>query len=330
MSLAVRDVAPRPGPYAADPTALYARMLLIRRFEERLSLLFSENRLPGDVHLSIGQEAVAVGFCALLEASDFVAGSHRAHGLAIAKGVPLAPLLAELLGRGAGLCGGKGGSMHIAHRESGFLGAFPVVGAAPPLAAGAALTAKRERSGAVSAVFLGDGALNQGLTMETMNLAAVWRLPLIFVLENNGWAETTRVSDAFAIQPLARRADGFGIPARTIDGQDLEQVLSAAEWALGLVRLDKGPAFVECLTERFRGHYEGDPGGYRSAEEEEAARARDPLPLYAERVSLEPAAADELEAALAALLDIAVAEAEAQPVPALACLTGGVFDEGAR
>jgi TPP-dependent pyruvate/acetoin dehydrogenase alpha subunit len=253
--------------------------------------------------------------CSHLKRSDLVTGSHRAHGLALAKGVPMVPLLSELLGRRGGLCGGRGGSMHIAHAESGFLGAFPVVGASVPLAVGAALSAKLRATGAVSVTFFGDGALNQGATLEALNLAAVWKVPVVFVLENNGWAETTSTRDAFAVSPLSRRAEAFGIEAIGVNGQRLEEVQRAAEWAIERARTGQGPTFIECWTRRFRGHHEGDTGGYRSQEEEAEDRQHDPLDLFCRCVGLSEEKVSTIETAVVHALESAVALAEAEPEP---------------
>ena len=313
--MTVPDVRLTASPYASNPQACFSRMVLIRRFEELVGELFAQGRLPGDVHLSIGQEAVPVGVCSHLGPGDVVAGSHRAHGLAIAKGVPLTPLLAELMGRAGGLCGGRAGSMHIAHADSGFLGAYPVVGASVPLIVGAALSAKQTSSGNVAVAFFGDGALNQGATLEALNLAAVWKVPAVFVLENNGWAETTSTRDAFAITSLATRAEAFGIGATTVDGQRLDQVQEAVRSAISSARAGEGPIFLECRTRRFRGHHEGDPGGYRSAAEEAEDRRHDPLELFARTGSLSQAQLSAIEAEVGSLLEAALAEAENQPEP---------------
>jgi pyruvate dehydrogenase E1 component alpha subunit len=315
------------GPYASDEQALMARLLLVRRFEERVAELFSKAAVPGDVHLSIGQEAVAVGVCAYLRSNDVVAGSHRAHHIALAKGVELVPLLAELMGRAQGLCRGKGGSMHITSRKDGFLGAYPIVGAATPLVVGAALTAKRSGGDDLAAVFFGDGALNQGLTLEALNLAAVWKLPVLFVAENNQWAETTSVADAFAIDCLADRGTGFGIASQSVDGQDLDVVLAAAGEAITAIRQGNGPQLIECRTERFRGHYEGDPGGYRTREEERQVRQRDPLTIFARSRGLETDWIERLDSSVVGVLDDAVERALAMPPPAPDELLADIFAE---
>src|SRR5579875_2271001 len=190
---------------------IYDRMTTIRQFEERVSKLFAEGRIPGFVHLYAGEEAVAAGVCAHLEETDYITSTHRGHGHCIAKGVELGPMMAELFGRSGGLCKGKGGSMHIADMSKGMLGANGIVGGGPPLACGAGLTAKTLRTGGVAVAFVGDGGFNQGTTLESMNLAAVWKLPAVFVLEDNGYAESTASSWSIGGDPL-ERARGLGVP----------------------------------------------------------------------------------------------------------------------
>jgi acetoin:2,6-dichlorophenolindophenol oxidoreductase subunit alpha len=260
--------------------ALYGCMVLIRRAEERLSRLFADGAIPGFIHLSIGQEAVAAGIGAALLADDTIASTHRGHGHAIAKGVDLDRFFLELLARDEGLCRGRGGSMHVADLSVGMLGANGIVGAGLPIALGSALahhtralTSGGERRVAVA--FFGDGALAEGVVHETLNLAALWRLPLLLVCENNGWAEFSPSSRQLAVG-LQDLAGAFRIPARIVDGNDVEAVADAAAGIIEAVRND-GPHVLECMTTRVRGHFEGDPQKYRDDGETDGLAAKDPI-----------------------------------------------------
>ena len=262
---------------ASDPVELLRRMWLIRAFEEKASALYAERQIVGLLHLSIGQEAVAVGACSSLRNDDFVYGGHRSHGHAIAKGANIDRLMAEIAGRATGYCGGKGGSMHIVARETGFMTATGVVGGTIPLALGAAFVAKEKARGQVAMVFFGDGAGQAGPFHESLNIASLWRLPVVFVCENNGYAEFTPLSAHTKIKRLARHAKTYGIPASTVDGNDLFAVRDAMQKAVENCRSGKGPAFVECLTHRMRGHYEGDPGKYRELSQLAEWKKQDPI-----------------------------------------------------
>ena len=262
---------------ASDPVELLRRMWLIRAFEEKASALYAERQIVGLLHLSIGQEAVAVGACSSLRNDDFVYGGHRSHGHAIAKGANIDRLMAEIAGRATGYCGGKGGSMHIVARETGFMTATGVVGGTIPLALGAAFVAKEKARGQVAMVFFGDGAGQAGPFHESLNIASLWRLPVVFVCENNGYAEFTPLSAHTKIERLAQHAKTYGIPASTVDGNDLFAVRDAMQKAVENCRSGKGPAFVECLTHRMRGHYEGDPGKYRELSQLAEWKKQDPI-----------------------------------------------------
>jgi pyruvate dehydrogenase E1 component alpha subunit len=252
-------------------------MWLIRAFEEKASALYAERQIVGLLHLGIGQEAVAVGACSLLRADDLVYGGHRSHGHAIAKGADINRLMAEIAGRATGYCGGKGGSMHIVAKETGFITATGVVGGTIPLALGAAFAAKEKKRGQVAMVFFGDGAGQAGPFHESLNIASLWRLPVIFVCENNGYAEFTPLSAHTKVERLARHAKTYGIPAGTVDGNDLFAVRDAARKAVEKCRAGKGPVFVECLTHRMRGHYEGDPAKYRELAQLAEWKKKDPI-----------------------------------------------------
>jgi acetoin:2,6-dichlorophenolindophenol oxidoreductase subunit alpha len=256
---------------------LLRRMWLIRAFEERASALYSERRIMGLLHLAIGQEAVAVGICAGLRRNDYVFGGHRSHGHAIAMGADINRLMAELAGRATGYCGGKGGSMHIVAKECGFITATGVVGGTIPLALGAAFAAKESLQQQVAAVFFGDGAGQAGPFHESLNIASLWGLPVLFVCENNGYAEFTPLSAHTKVERLAQHAGIYGIPASTVDGNDLLAVREAARKAVDRCRAGKGPVFIECLTHRMRGHYEGDPGKYRELSQLAEWRKKDPV-----------------------------------------------------
>jgi pyruvate dehydrogenase E1 component alpha subunit len=261
----------------ADRTDLLRRMWLIRAFEEKASALYAERQIVGLLHLGIGQEAVAVGVCGLLGRDDFIFGGHRSHGHAIAAGADVNKLMAEIAGRATGYCGGKGGSMHIVAKETGFITATGVVGGTISLALGAAFAAKEKTERQVAAVFFGDGAGQTGPFHESLNIASLWQLPVIFVCENNGYAEFTPLSAHTKIERLAQHAKTYGIPASTVDGNDLFAVREAMSDAVKKCRAGKGPVFVECLTHRLRGHYEGDPAKYRELSQLAEWKKKDPI-----------------------------------------------------
>ena len=252
-------------------------MWLILAFEEKVSELYAAREIVGLLHLGIGQEAVAVGTCSLLRNDDYVFGGHRSHGHAIAKGADINRLMAEIAGRANGYCGGKGGSMHIVAAEAGFITATGVVGGTIPLALGAAFAAKEKKQRQVAVVFFGDGAGQAGHFHESLNIASLWQLPVIFVCENNGYAEFTPLSAHTKIERLAQHAKTYGIPASTVDGNDLLAVRRAMSKAVAHCRKGQGPVFVECLTHRMRGHYEGDPAKYRELSQLTEWKKKDPI-----------------------------------------------------
>lgn len=256
---------------------MYEQMATIRQFEERAGREFAAGKIPGFVHLYAGEEAVAVGVCAHLTDDDYITSHHRGHGHCIAKGVDLREMVAELLGREAGACRGKGGSMHIADVHKGMLGANGIVGGGFPLAVGAGLTAKHNSRGQVAVCFFGDGAANQGTFHEGLNLAGIWKLPVIFVAENNGYAESTPVTYHMSCRDIADRAAGYGMPGVTVDGLDVFAIYEAAGEAIARARRGDGPSLIECKTYRYYGHFEGDTITYRTKEEVEAYRARDAI-----------------------------------------------------
>jgi TPP-dependent pyruvate/acetoin dehydrogenase alpha subunit len=275
-----------PAAVSVDSAGLYAVVRLVRRFEQRAIDLVRSGVIVGGVHPYLGQEAVAAGVCGALRADDVLTSTHRGHGHVLAKGADPGRVLAELAGRESGLNRGRGGSMHAADLALGIYGANAIVGAGVPIAAGAAWAGARKGSDRVVAAFFGDGAANQGVVLETFNLAALWQLPLIFVCENNGWATSTRTRDATA-GSITARAAGFGIAAQEVDGQDPQAVYQAAAGAVARARAGGGPSLLECVTSRFDAHHTFEHAArprYRTEEELAAARARDPLAIQGARI----------------------------------------------
>jgi len=266
---------------------LYETMVKIRLFESKVSELFAANKIPGIVHLYIGEEAVATGVCAMLRDTDYITSTHRGHGHLLAKGGDIKRMLAELFGKKTGYCKGKGGSMHIADIDLGILGANGIVGGGPPLAVGAGLAAQYRGTDGVSVCFFGDGASNQGTTHEAMNLAACWKLPVIFVNENNMYGLSSCTVNTMCIADVADRAPAYGIPGVVVDGNDVIAVYEVASEAVKRARKGQGPTLIECKTYRHHGHTEGDPGtAYRSKEEIKEWKAKDPVPRF-EKMLLE-------------------------------------------
>ncbi|MGH4027520.1 thiamine pyrophosphate-dependent dehydrogenase E1 component subunit alpha [Actinomycetota bacterium Odt1-20B] len=306
-------------------------MRTVRTFEERLHEEFAAGEIPGFVHLYAGQEASAAGVCAHLDdARDVLASTHRGHGHCIAKGVDVKAMMAEIYGRKSGLCHGKGGSMHIADLGRGMLGANGIVGGGPPLICGAALAAKVRGDGGVGVAFFGDGGSNQGTTLESLNLASVWRLPAVFVAENNGYAETTAAGWSVGGGSIAARAAAFGIAGESVDGSDFFAVYEAAGQAVARARSGGGPTLVEVRLERYYGHFEGDAQTYRAPEEVARARSgRDCLTRFRHRVTatgeLTLEQLDSIDAEAARLVDDAVSEAVAAPPPTAADLETDVY-----
>ncbi len=308
----------------------YRRMRTIRSFEEKLAELVAAGRLAGFLHLYAGEEAVAVGVCAHLSDTDWVSSTHRGHGHCIAKGVDVRGMMAELFGRTTGTCKGKGGSMHIADLDRGMLGANGIVGGGIGLAAGAALTAKLKKTGGVSIAFFGDGASNQGQFHEALNLAAIWKLPAVFVVENNGYGEATPMEFVTSVRDIAERAKAYAMNAAIADGMDFFDVYEKAGAAIERARSGQGPTLLECKTYRFMGHYVGDNLAYRTKEEtEEWKQKRDPLDLFETHV-IEAGLVDgdalrSVDGEVARLLDESVAFAEASPFPTPDHVTTDVY-----
>jgi acetoin:2,6-dichlorophenolindophenol oxidoreductase subunit alpha len=304
---------------ANSALALLETMCRIRCFEERVAQLARSRRVHGLVHLSIGGEGVAAGVCCQLRADDVVYSGHRAHGHAIAKGAPLERVMAELMGRADGLCRGLGGSMHLVDAEHGLLGATGVVGGNIPLALGNALAARLRGTDQVTVVLFGDGAVQAGYFHESVNLAALWQLPVILVCENNGFAEFTPRSAHTPIERVTDVVAAYGFERQTVDGGDPGAVWEAFGEFLAVAREGRGPLLLECLTHRRRGHYEGDAERYRDPMAEEQWRRADPIARLAERALaagwIEPAGVVALEAAALAAVGEAVQFARASPFP---------------
>ena len=303
-----------------DMLKAYRIMRTIREFEERLHVEFAKGDLPGFVHLYAGEEACAAGIMLHLADRDRIASTHRGHGHCIAKGVDVRDMMAEIYGKATGACHGKGGSMHIADLGKGMMGANGILGAGAPLICGAGIAAKFRGDGGVGVTFFGDGASNQGMVLESMNLAAIWNLPVIFVVENNGYAESTSVDYATAVDSYIDRASGFGLPGISVDGTDFFAVYEAAGEIIRRAREGGGPSLLECKMIRFFGHFEGDAQTYRAKSENEDNRAhRDCLRLFSARVTQAGViGSEELEAIdreVGQLIDKAVASAKAAPLP---------------
>ncbi len=303
-----------------DLLEAYRLMKTIREFEERVHVEFAKGGIPGFVHLYAGEEASATGICMNLQDQDHIASNHRGHGHCIAKGVDVKGMMAEIYGKKTGTCHGKGGSMHIADLDAGMMGANGIVGGGPPLVCGAALAHKMKGSGGVAVAFFGDGASNQGTTFEAMNLASVWKLPCVFVAENNGYAEATAASFSVSCGDVAVRAAGFGMPGVTVDGHDFFAVHEAMSVATERARKGDGPSLIECKLDRFFGHFEGDNQNYRGPDEVKNLREnKDCIKRFTDEItnthSISPPQLAAIDADVAALIDDAVAAAEAAPYP---------------
>ncbi len=323
---------------AADPFPLkkedllkaYRTMRTIREFEERLHVDFARGDIPGFVHLYAGEEAAGTGIMLHLNDGDRIASTHRGHGHCIAKGVDVVEMMKEIYGKKGGACQGKGGSMHIADLDKGMMGANGILGAGAPLVCGAALAAKFRKKGEVAISFVGDGASNQGTFLESLNLAAVWNLPAIFVVENNGYAESTSRDYAVAVDSYVDRAAGFGLPGVTVDGTDFFAVYEAAGEIIKRAREGGGPALLECKMIRFFGHFEGDAQTYRGAGEVDDIRAnQDCIKKFSTAVIgagvIKQSELDAIDQQARELVERAVQEAKAAPGPTAADLLTDVY-----
>ncbi|SHM44244.1 pyruvate dehydrogenase E1 component alpha subunit [Caldanaerovirga acetigignens] len=298
---------------------MYTKMNKIRKFEERVSELFAQGKILGFVHLYIGEEATAVGVCENLTDKDYITSTHRGHGHLIAKGGDLKFMMAELYGKVTGYCKGKGGSMHIADVQKGILGANGIVGGGLPIACGAGLSAKLRGTDQVTVCFFGDGASNQGTFHEALNIASIWKLPVVFVCENNLYGISMRQDKHQAIADIADRAMAYGFPGVTVDGNDVLAVYEAAREAVKRAREGAGPTLIECKTYRWRGHFEGDPTVYRPKEEVEEWMERDPIPRLVRYILDNNIATEEelkdIEENIIRELEEAVKFAEESPYP---------------
>jgi pyruvate dehydrogenase E1 component alpha subunit len=300
---------------------MYRQMATIREFDRQAVEEFHAGNIPGSVHTYIGQEAVAVGVCAVLRRDDKIASTHRGHGHTIAKGADLTLMMAELFGRSNGYCHGKGGSMHIADFSVGMLGANGIVGAGLPIATGAALAAQLERSDRVAVAFFGDGASNEGAFHGSLNLASIWKLPAIYVCENNRWASGVPASYALSVPEVAVRAAAYNMPGVTVDGTDVLAVYEVADQAVRRARAGQGPTLIECLTYRWRAHNEqrGNPADPRPPEEIDTAHQHDPIAGFASTLLAQRLATDatlkEIQGEVEAAVQAAIAFAKASPLP---------------
>lgn len=311
---------------------LYGTMTLIRQSEQALTRLFADGEVPGFIHLSVGQEAIAAGVASALEPQDSLATTHRGHGHVLARGIDLEGFFKEVMGRAGGLCQGRGGSMHVADLSLGVLGANGIVGAGIPIALGSAVAHAVRKTRGIAVAFFGDGAMAEGVLHETLNMAALWKAPLLFVCENNGWSEFSPTSRQFAAR-LEALAGAFGIAYRQVDGNDALAVSDAALDAASALRAGAGPFVVECITHRVRGHFEGDPQKYRDAEELKAGAELDPI--VAARAALiksglEEKQIDDLDGESRARIGAAVAAARADVLPVFETAFADVYTPGAR
>ncbi len=297
----------------------YKTMVTIRKFELKAAELFAAGKMPGFVHLYVGEEAVATGVCANLNDKDFITSTHRGHGHLIAKGGKLELMMAELYGKATGYCKGKGGSMHIADVDLGILGANGIVGAGQPISVGAAWACKYKGTDNVAVCFHGDGASNRGTFHEAMNMAAVFKLPVVFICENNMYGISNYQRNHMTVSDVSDRAASYGIPGATVDGNDVVAVYEAVNAAVEQARKGGGPSIVECKTWRHRGHFEGDPANYKDEKEQAEWLAKDPIPRLVQKIldtgAAKQADLDAIDAEADALIAKAVDFAENSPFP---------------
>lgn len=308
---------------------MYTTMLKIRLFEEQIAEFFAAGKIAGFVHLYIGEEAVAAGVCATLKDNDFISSTHRGHGHIISKGGDLKLMMAEIFGKRTGYCKGKGGSMHIADLDLGILGANGIVGGGLPLATGAAIAIQYEERDSVAVCFFGDGAANQGTAHEAFNLATCWKLPVVFINENNLYGISCSTQHSMCVSDVAERAAAYGMPGIVVDGNDVIAVYEAASEAVKRARKGLGPSLIECKTYRWRGHFEGDPCVYRTQEEVNEWRAKDPIPRFEKRLLdmdvLDAAAIEKIRNGIKEELVAAVDFAEKSALPSPREVTDDVY-----
>ncbi|NLC73269.1 MAG: thiamine pyrophosphate-dependent dehydrogenase E1 component subunit alpha [Ruminococcaceae bacterium] len=310
---------------------LYKQMRLIREFESAAQRLFASGKIPGFVHLYIGEEAIAPAVCACLTDEDYITSTHRGHGHVLAKGADIKLMMAELFGKATGYCKGKGGSMHIADRDKGILGANGIVGAGHCISCGAGLSIKVKGTDQVCVCFFGDGSTNQGTFHESLNMASIWKLPIVFVCENNHYGISMSQDRHQAIKDIADRGASYNIPGISVDGNDPLAVYEAASEAVRRAREGKGPTLLECKTYRQRGHFEGDPGTYKPKEEQAGWLSKDPLPLFAAfLVENNVLTQDEIKAiddSALAEIEAAIEFADAQPIPEVESAVVDVYSD---
>ena len=296
---------------------LYRKLMVIRLFEEKVDELFRAGKVTGAVHTSVGQEAVAVGVAEALEKDDLAIATHRGHGHCLMRGAEMKPMMAELFGKATGLCQGKGGSMHIVDVKKGMLGAMGIVGAGMPIAAGVGLAIKIQKTGQVCAVFFGDNASNGGPFHEALNVSSLWKLPVIFVCENNLYGISVSVKKTTSVQDIAVRGQGYGIPGVVVDGMDVLAVYEVAKEAVHRARNGHGPTLLECKTYRFLGHSRGDPpyGPYRTKEELDSWKKRDPRLLLIKQGKLSNGEVEQIDREVTEGVEEAVRYAEESPLP---------------
>ncbi|NNN15922.1 MAG: thiamine pyrophosphate-dependent dehydrogenase E1 component subunit alpha [Acidimicrobiaceae bacterium] len=307
-------------------------MTELRVFEKRVYDIFLQGLVKGTTHLSLGQEAIAAGFGEAMRSDDWTFATYRGHAHTVSRGVPFAPIMAELMGRRGGLMAGKGGSMHLTSVEHGMMGSYAIVGAHIPIATGAAFSAKYRKSGQVSVCFFGDGTTNIGAFHEALNFAAVWKLPIVFVCENNLYMEYTAISAVTAVEhPAADRAGAYGLERIIVDGNDADAMYEIANKTLDRARVGGGPSLIEALTYRHAGHSRADPGKYRPDEEVAAWIAKDPIPNYRKRLldaGVDESVLDRIEKEVAESVDIATELAKASPPPGEDLILKDLWSDG--
>ena len=310
---------------------MYYEMLKIRRFEERVLVLFSQGKIPGMLHLYIGEESVAVGACSTIRTTDYITSTHRGHGHVIAKGADLKQMMAELFAKSTGYNKGKGGSMHIAEPKIGILGANGIVGGGIPIATGSALSSKFLKNNKVTLCFFGDGASNQGTFHESINLASAFNLPCIYICENNLYGVSVKQTKVRKVKDIADRAKAYAIPGCIVDGNDVIAVYDAVKEAVDRARKGEGPSLIECKTYRWRGHFEGDPVNYRTEEELQEWKKKDPVKLFKNKLIsggvMDSAKAEEIEEEVTRELDEAIRFADESPQPDVAIALEDVYGD---
>src|SRR5580693_3149591 len=318
--------------YLDHKVAMYRCQVALRQFEQRAYDLFLENYVKGTSHLSIGQEAIAAGVAAAMRPTDWTFATYRGHAHTLARGVPMTPVFAELMGRANGLMAGKGGSMHLTSAEHGVMGSYAIIGAHLPIACGAAWSAQYRKTDQVAVCFFGDGSVNIGAFHEALNFAAIWKLPVVFVCENNLWMEYTRTSEVTAVaNPAADRASAYGLESIMVDGNDADAVFDVATATIERARAGEGPSMIEALTYRHGGHSRADPGKYRPDAEVKEWLARDPLPAYREVLTargIDAAVLDAIDKNAREAVDRATEEAKAGREPSLDLATTNVWADG--